>query len=322
VRRWFIAISGLLAMLPGSAPVQAAWPEKPVTLIVPWVEGGATDLIARSLAGGLARELGQTVRVRNLVGKSGSVGHAAIAAAAPDGYTIGMLTVEIAMLHWQGIAPLTVADFTPLGQVNADPAVVQVRTDVKFRTVPKLLEIARTHPGNLKASGTGQGGIWHIALAGMLQSAGIPPNNIAWVSSQGAVPALQDLAVGGLDIVVCSLRDAMPAIKAGQVTPLAVLDAARAPGLPAVPTWQEAAGTPWSATAWRGIAGPRNLDPAVAARLAAALKAAYDGAEFQTFMTGRGHVALWRDAAAWQAFIAATDADYGRLMQRLGLIKQ
>src|SRR5688572_1586081 len=109
------------------AVAHAAWPERPVTLIVPWAAGGGTDATARIIGSLLEKELGQPVNVVNRVGGSGVVGHQAISAAAPDGYTIGLITVEIGMLHWQGLTDISGTSYTPVGLVNFDPAGLQVR---------------------------------------------------------------------------------------------------------------------------------------------------------------------------------------------------
>ncbi|MET0192190.1 MAG: tripartite tricarboxylate transporter substrate-binding protein, partial [Hyphomicrobiaceae bacterium] len=104
--------------------VQAAFPERPVTLIVPWAAGGGTDAVARYIASALEKELGQPVNVINRTGGNGVVGHAAIAGATPDGYTIGLITLEINMMHWVGLTELTYEAYTPLALVNADPAAI------------------------------------------------------------------------------------------------------------------------------------------------------------------------------------------------------
>src|SRR6186713_218837 len=104
----------------------AAWPERPITLIVPWGAGGGTDATARIIGSLLEKELKQPVNVVNRTGGSGVVGHQAIASAPTDGYTIGMATVEIGMMHWQGLTDLKGSSYTPLGLVNADPAGLQV----------------------------------------------------------------------------------------------------------------------------------------------------------------------------------------------------
>src|ERR687897_1980292 len=198
---------------------RAAYPERPVTLIVPWAAGGGTDATARIIGSLLEKELGQPVNVVNRTGGNGVVGHAAIASAAPDGYTIGLATVEISMLHWQGLTELTGASYTPLALVNADPAGIQVRADAPYKTVNDLLAAIKANPGKLKASGTGQGGIWHLALAGLLRDQKIDPASVPWVPSNGAAPGLQDMVAGGVEIAPVSLPEARALIDGGKVAP-------------------------------------------------------------------------------------------------------
>ncbi|RYF62586.1 MAG: tripartite tricarboxylate transporter substrate binding protein, partial [Comamonadaceae bacterium] len=129
-----------LAVLGTALPAAAqGYPSRPVTLIVPWGAGGGTDATARIIASLLEKEVGQPVTVVNRTGGSGVVGHAAIASAAPDGYTIGLATVEIGMMHWQGLTELTGASYTPIGLVNADPAGINVRADAPYKDVKDLL---------------------------------------------------------------------------------------------------------------------------------------------------------------------------------------
>src|SRR5687768_9769969 len=132
-RRSLAVLAAGLAFAAGAA--QAAWPERPITLIVPWGAGGGTDATARIIGSLLEKELKQPVNVVNRTGGSGVVGHQAIASAPADGYTIGMATVEIGMMHWQGLTELTGASYTPIGLVNADPAGINVRADSPYKTV-------------------------------------------------------------------------------------------------------------------------------------------------------------------------------------------
>src|ERR1700675_4554655 len=142
----------------------AVYPERPITLIVPWGAGGGTDATARIIGSLLEKDLGQPVNVVNRTGGSGVVGHAAIASAAPDGYILGMVTVEIGMMHWQGLTELSGASYTPIGLVNADPAGVEVAVDAPYKSITELVAAIKANPGKMKASGTGQGGIWQLAL--------------------------------------------------------------------------------------------------------------------------------------------------------------
>ena len=218
------AVAGLTAFTFATPVLAQAYPTRPITLIVPWGAGGGTDATARIIATLLEKDLGQPVNVVNRTGGNGVVGHAAIASAAPDGYTIGLATVEISMLHWQGLTELTGASYTPLALVNADPAGIQVRADAPYKTVNDLLAAIKANPGKLKASGTGQGGIWHLALAGLLRDQKIDPASVPWVPSNGAAPGLQDMVAGGVDIAPVSLPEARALIDAGKVKSLVIMN--------------------------------------------------------------------------------------------------
>jgi len=309
-----------LALVAGSALAQA-YPGRPLTFIVPWGAGGGTDTTARYFATMLEKELGQPVNVVNRTGGNGVVGHAAIASAPPDGYTIGMITVEISMLHWQGLTELTPASYTPLALVNADPAGFTVRADSQWKSVREMLDYAKANPGKLKASGTGQGGIWHLALAGLLNDAKVPTTAIPWVPSNGAAPAMQDLVAGGVDVVTCSLPEARPLIDAGKARPLAVMSSKPSPLFPNVPTMKDAVGVDYSVSAWRGIAGPKGLPKDVSDKLIASIQKIWDSKEFKDFAASKGYGTEWAAGDAFAKFMAKGDADMGVVMKAAGLAK-
>ncbi len=325
-RRSFIASTAAAAsgigLRVGSASAQQAYPVRPVTLICPWGAGGGTDATARIVASGLERELGQPVNVVNRTGGSGVVGHTAIAAAQPDGYNIGIITVEIAMMHWQGLTDLTPRSYTPLALMNEDPPGIQVSSASPYKTVKELADaIKAAPPGKLKASGTGQGGIWHLALVGWLQAMGLKPDHVAWVPSNGAAPAMQDLAAAGLDIVTCSVPEARAIIEAGKARSLAIMAPERNPTFPNTPTLKEEMGLDYSTGAWRGFAGPKNLPADIQAKLQASLKKAFDSKEYQEFMSSRGFGMKWADQQGFAQFMDSSDAQMGTAMKAAGLAK-
>jgi len=303
----------------GLTAAEAAYPDRPITIIVPWGAGGGTDATARILASMMEQELGQPVNVVNRTGGSGVVGHSAIATADPDGYTLGIVTVEIGMMHWAGLTDLTYQDYTPLALYNEDPAGVQVLADSEFATVDELLQYVRDNPeGTLKGSGTGQGGIWHLALAGMLKTAGIEPAMVPWVPSEGAAPGLQDLVAGGVDVVTCSVPEAQSLIDAGRVKSLAVMGAERNPSFPDVPTLQEV-GIDWRMGAWRGVAGPAGLPDEVVETIVPLLEKIHASDEFREFMTGRGFGMVFEGPEGFEAFMASSNESLGSVMKDLGL---
>ena len=318
---WTFAIALAAAALAVACGAPAEYPSRPLTMIVPWGAGGGTDAVARIVASRIEQDLGQPVNVVNRTGGSGVVGHQAIADAPPDGYTIGILTVEIAMMHHQGLTTLRGADFTPLGLINVDPTAINVLAEGPYGTLSDLMQAIRAAPGKLQASGTAQGGIWHLSLSGLLAEQRLPPDAVTWVPSVGSAAGLQDLISGGVHMVPGSLAEARSLIDAGRVKALAVLDDTRSTLYPDVPTGVEAIGTRWQMGVWRGIGAPRNLPPAVQARLETAVKAAYDSPEFREFMTSRGFGMRWAGPDEFQAFMAEADGQMGEAMKRLGLAR-
>lgn len=318
-RRSLAALAAGLAFTAGAA--QAAWPERPITLIVPWGAGGGTDATARIIGSLLEKELKQPVNVVNRTGGSGVVGHQAIASAAPDGYTIGLATVEIGMMHWQGLTELKGSSYTPIALVNADPAGLQVRADSPYKNAKELVDAIKANPSKLKSSGTGQGGIWHLAIAGMLRSLNVDPAASPWVPSNGAAPGLQDLVAGGIEIVPCSLPEARSLIDSGKVKSLAIMDAKPAALYPKVPTLKDATGSDWTLAAWRGIVAPKGLPKDITDKLLAALEKVHKSAEFNDFMKQRGFGVTWAPSAEFAAFMEKSDKDLGAVMKAVGIAK-
>jgi tripartite-type tricarboxylate transporter receptor subunit TctC len=323
-RRGFVASAAAAAsagLIAKPAIAQSAWPNRPVTVIVPWGAGGGTDATARIVASILEKNMGQPFNVVNRTGGSGVVGHSAIATAAPDGYTIGMITVEITMMHHQGLTDLKPTSYTPLALMNEDPPGVQVKADGQFKDIKQLADFIKANPGKLKASGTGQGGIWHLALVGWLNAMGLKADAVPWVPSNGAAPAMQDLAAGGIDLVTCSVPEGKAMIDAGKARSIAIMAAQRNPLFPDVPTLNETLGINYSVGAWRGLAGPKGMPADVAAKLTAELKKAYDSAEFKDFMKSRGFGVVWAPADGFAEFMAKGDASMASAMKAAGLAK-
>ncbi|MBK5205807.1 MAG: tripartite tricarboxylate transporter substrate binding protein [Polaromonas sp.] len=314
----FIAASAVAVSF-GAA--HAAWPERPITLVVPWAAGGGTDATARIVGALLEKELGQPVNVVNRAGGNGVVGHQAIAGAQPDGYTLGMITVEISMMHHQGLTQLSPKDYTPLALMNVDPAAVTVSATSPYKNMGDLMKAIKANPGKLKASGTGQGGIWHLALAGMLKDLKLETSAVPWVPSNGAAPAMLELAAGGVDIVTAALPEARSLIDAGKARPLAVMANTPAALYPNVPTLKSVTGSDWTIGVWRGIAGPKGLPADVQKKMEAVLKKINESKEYKDFMAGRGFGVAYADAAGFGKFMEKGDADMGQVLRALGMAK-
>jgi tripartite-type tricarboxylate transporter receptor subunit TctC len=225
-------------------------------------------------------------------------------------------------MHWQGLTELKPTSYTPLALLNEDPPGVQVNASSPYKTVKELADaIKAAPPGKFKASGTGQGGIWHLALVGWVTAMGLKPDHVAWVPSNGAAPAMQDLAGGGIDIVTCSVPEARAIIEAGKARSLAVMATERNPQFKDVPTLKEAMGIDYNTGAWRGIAGPKGLPDPVATKLTSTLKKVYDSKEYKDFMSSRGFGVLWGDGAAFAKFMDESNNKMGVAMKAAGLAK-
>jgi tripartite-type tricarboxylate transporter receptor subunit TctC len=315
------ALLGTLGVFSALSAAAQNYPVRPITLIVPWGAGGGTDATARIIGSLMEKDLGQPVNVVNRTGGSGVVGHAAIASAQPDGYTIGLATVEIGMMHWQGLTDLTSASYTPIGLVNADPAGVQVRADSPYKTVNELLAAIKANPGKFKASGTGQGGIWHLAIAGLLRDQKIDPAALPWVPSNGAAPGLQDMMAGGIEVAPVSLPEARSLIDAGRVKSLAIMSDRPSALYPNVPTLKAATGSDWTMAAWRGIVAPKGLPAPVRDKLAEAVRKVATSKEYTDFMASRGFGVIYAGPDDFAKFMVKSNTELGATMKAVGLVK-
>jgi len=315
------ALLGLLSVVSVLPAAAQNYPARPITLIVPWGAGGGTDATARIIGSLMEKDLGQPVTVVNRTGGSGVVGHAAIASAQPDGYTIGLATVEIGMMHWQGLTELTSASYTPIGLVNADPAGVQVRADSPYKTVNELLAAIKANPGKFKASGTGQGGIWHLAIAGLLRDQKIDPAALPWVPSNGAAPGLQDMVAGGIEVAPVSLPEARSLIDAGKVKSLAIMNDKPSALYPNVPTLKATLGSDWTMAAWRGIVAPKGLPAPIRDKLAESVRKVAASKEYNEFMASRGFGVIYAGPDDFAKFMVKSNSELGATMKAVGLVK-
>jgi tripartite-type tricarboxylate transporter receptor subunit TctC len=205
--------------------------------------------------------------------------------------------------------------------VNADPAAINVRADSPYKSVKDLLAAIKANPGKFKASGTGQGGIWHLAIAGLLKEQGIDPSALPWVPSNGAAPGMQDMVAGGVEVVPCSIPEARAMIDAGKARALAIMDPAPPALYPNLPTLKKELGSDWAIAAWRVIAAPKGIPADAQKRLVSALKKVYDSKEYKEFMTSRGLGMIYADPQGTAKFMAQSDANLGAALKAVGLAK-
>ena len=322
-----LIIGGLLAstaaavLAVGPAQAQSCdWkPERAVTYIVPWGAGGGTDANSRMLASLLEQEFGVPFNVVNRTGGNGVVGHTAIATAEPDGYTIGAATVEINMMHWAGLTDLTHENISPIALVDIVPASVTVAADSPFDTLQELVDHVKANPGDLTASGTAQGGIWHLAIAGLLNEQGLDPNAVRWIPSDGAASGMQELMAGGVDMVTVALSEAKTLVEAGELKGLAFMHTDRMGALPDVPTTLEALDTAWTLAAFITVSGPEGLAAEIACSYDAAVEKIFQTQEWADFKASRGAEVVYLGVDDLKQMLATSDANLGATMKAIGL---
>ena len=319
-RGLFAGVVAGLVISVSSVSAHAEWPERPISLIVPWGAGGGTDAIARTIAAGLEKELGKPVNVVNRTGGGGVIGHSEIVNAKPDGYTIGLATAEITTYWWAGTAPFTYEKLTPIALVNFDAAAFHVAADSPWKDANAALDAIRKAPaGNYKLSGMPVGAAYHLAFATLLKAADIDPKAVRVVPSQGAAPGFQELAAGGVQIVPSSLPEGAPMVDAKKARALLVLSKARIAAFPDVPTVKEATGKDVPGGTWRGIVGPAGLPDEVTKRLTAAVEKVVKDKGFVDFMNGRGFGLDWAKGDDFKSFLAEQHKRNGEVMALLGL---
>jgi len=322
-RLTFAMGAALLTAMACAAPGHAqTYPSRPVSLIVPWAAGGGADTVARLIAAGLERELGQPVNVINRTGGGGVTGHSAIMTAPADGYTIGLATSEIATFKAIGLADITPDSFDIVSRVTTIPSGITVRTGGPYKTAADVVAALKSSPkGTLSASGTGPGGAWHLALAGLSKAAGVSADHVKYVPSQGGAPALQELAADAMSFLTVSPIEAKALSDANRVSVVAVMDSQRMASMPNVPTLKEATGFDWQFVNWFALVLPKGVPADVRTKLVAAAQKAHARADVQGPMKERGITPVWESSDAARAFAAKFAATAGELLKELGLAK-
>ncbi len=321
-RTFLIVLASFVVVVGGTLHAHAEYPDRPVTIIVPWGAGGGTDTIIRIFAIGFEKEMGVPINVVNRTGGNGVVGHAAISSAKADGYTLGAGTSEITYFKTMGMADITPSNFDLISRLALIPAGVTVKADSPFKTLEEVLDAVKNNPKDTyNASGSGQGGPWHMAIAGLEKGAGLETDRIQWIPSKGGAPALQDLIAGGITFFTGSPIEAKTLLAAGEVRQLAIMSEERSPAFPDVPTVKEAIGIDWALSNWFSLVAPKGLDPDVKSKIVAAAEKAHASAEVQEALAKRGITPLWDGPEKFQSFADEFTVTAAELLKDLGLAK-
>jgi tripartite-type tricarboxylate transporter receptor subunit TctC len=296
--RWMFAAALLLTLTP--LALAADYPDRPVRLIIPFPPGGSNDVVGRLVAQQLTAKLGQQVYVDNRGGAGGTIGTEACAAAAPDGYTICVISIAHAVnpaLYTLKYDPIK--SFTPISIFATGPNVLVVNPTSPIKSVKDLLALAKEKPGELNYASAGVGSFQHLGAELFKLQAKV---NLVHVPYKGGGPAMQDVIAGHVKIMFSSLVQTTPFIKSGQLIALGTGGAKRSPVLPDVPTIAEAGVPGYTADNWWGLAAPAGLPKPIADKLYTATQAALKSPELQA--------AFDREGAATVEMTPAQFADY------------
>ncbi|WP_029047058.1 tripartite tricarboxylate transporter substrate binding protein [Cupriavidus sp. amp6] len=308
-------VAALAMCLAAPAGASEAWPQKPVTLIVPWAAGGSTDILARVLSEHLTRSLGQPVIVDNKPGASGNIGSAMVARAKPDGYTllVGSMSTHAMNPALMSNMPFRgVDDFTPLGLLAYVTNTMVVHPSVPAQ---KLVAYARANPGKLAYASAGPGSTNHLSAVLFEKMAGIQMLHVPY---KGGAPAVVDTVAGQTQLLFSAGTQTLPHVKAGKLRLLAVTESKRSPLLPNVPTVAETL-PGYELAVWYGAFGPKGMPAELTARLNREINTVMALPEVKAKMNAIG-VETATSTPQQFATILRRDADrYGKLIRELGI---
>jgi tripartite-type tricarboxylate transporter receptor subunit TctC len=317
-----ILLTTLLAGVATLAVAQAQWPDKPVTMIVPFPPGGVADTVARPVAEALTRELGQQVLVENRAGAGGATGIGAAARAPADGYTILMSLSSISILPeadkiLERKPQFTLDQFKPIARFTADPTVLVVRAEAPWRSFAEFVADLKAHPGRYNYGSSGNYGTMHVPMEMLKASAGI---NMTHIPYTGAGPAVLALLGGQVDALSTGPASVLSHIKAGKVRALAHWGEKPLSSMPEVPSLK-ALGQPVQFAQWSALFVPAGTpEPVIQKLRAAAKKAAVDPAVVAT-INRAGSPIEYLDAPEFQAYWDADAKVMTEAVRRIGKVQ-
>ena len=306
----------LCAALVGIAPAQAAWPERTVTLIVPWAPGGSTDILARMLSDYLTRSLGQTFIVENKAGASGNIGSNLVAKAKPDGYTLlvgSMSTHAMNQALFSSMPFEPVDDFTPISLVAFVTNTLVINPKIPVNNVAELIAYAKANPKKLNFASAGAGSTNHISAVLFEVAAGIQMTHIPY---KGGAPAVLDTVAGQTEVLFGAGTQTLPHVKSGKLKLLAVTESARSPQLPDTPTVAETL-PGYELVVWYGAFGPKDLPKEITERLSTEINRIVALPEVRSKMSAIGVEVVTSTPAGFAKTLQQDAAKFTKLIREL-----
>jgi tripartite-type tricarboxylate transporter receptor subunit TctC len=315
------AFTALLALGALDTAQSQTWPQRPVTVVVPFAAGGNTDGIGRSIAQWLSDRLGQQFVVENRAGAGGAIAAEMVAKAPADGYTL-----FVAALPQIAIVPAIsqtrydpVKDFAPISVVGTNPFVLAVNKDVPVKSVPEFIDYVRKAPQPLSYASAGIGSLNHLSMALFLKLAGI---DMIHVPYKGNAPAMSDVVAGHVPAIFTNLSDALPQAAAGSIRLIGVSGETRAPQIPDVPTVAEQGFPTFKTRTWNALMAPAKTDPAIISRVATEVATAAKDPGFAERLNHLGVDPLGNTPAEFAALIAADIPFWAEAVRIAGVKEQ
>ncbi|MEO7744142.1 MAG: tripartite tricarboxylate transporter substrate binding protein [Usitatibacter sp.] len=317
-----LALAAGALLLPLAASAQSDYPNRPVTMIVPFPPGGVADITARPVAEAMGRFLKQTVVVENKAGAGGGVGMQYVSRAKPDGYTVLLALSSISIIpeadRILGRDPMyRLAQLVPIARFTADPTVLAVRADGPYKSVKDLVEAAKKAPGTIPYGSSGNYGTMHVPMEMFTASAGAKMLHVPFT---GAGPAVVALLGGQVEALSTGPSSVMGHVKGGKVRVLATWGESRHPALPDVPTLKEL-GYDAQFSQWTGLFVPAGTPEAAIAKLREAARAAVDDATFKAALAKVETPVQYLDQPQFKAFWDQDAAKLADVVKRIGKVE-
>jgi tripartite-type tricarboxylate transporter receptor subunit TctC len=317
-----LLIASALLFTAALAGAQSAYPNRPITMIVPFPPGGLADIVARPVAEAMSRELGQPVVVENRAGAGGGVGMAAAAKAPADGYTVllslSSLTVIPEADALFGRPPMySLNALRPVARFTADPTVLVVRADAPWKTVKEFVEDAKKRPGTINYGSSGNYGTMHVPMEILSQSAGIKLTHVPYT---GAGPAVVALLGGQIQAVSSGPATVLQHIKAGKLRALAHWGLGKLETLPDVPSLKDS-GYNADYAQWSGLFVPAAVHDSAVQRLRAAARAAANDPKVKEVILGAGSPILYQDTPDFERYVQADAKRMADVVKKIGKVE-
>ncbi|MBV7483484.1 tripartite tricarboxylate transporter substrate binding protein [Bordetella sp. BOR01] len=314
-------IAGLATLLAAlSTPWSAAaqdYPNRPITIIVPYTPGDGPDVIARLVGAEIGQRMGQSVVIENKAGASGQIGLTLTAKAPPDGYTLGVgLVTNLALAShtYKDLPYDPLKDFTPVALATMNYLALVSRPDAPFKTVPEMIAWAKANPGKLQIGTTSMGGLPHMSFELLAHMSGIKFMNVPY---KGNGPIAADLTGGRIDLGVTSYTSSAPLIEAGRLNLLGITYPSRDPKLPQLPTIGESV-KGYSSVGWFGFVAPAGTPPEIVDKLNAEINRALQQPNLQKTMSTLGLIPVTESPEYFARLLKSENEKFGKLVSEIG----